>query len=436
MHLIPPEILLQIFDYLDGPAPSEMRLHDQPSLELLAARPGWSGTPLKATSLVSRSWRCLALPYLFRHVLWRHDPSGSSYPHPRPLLRFLTQNCLAHHVVTVTMVVGVCDPDPASSDYRFTPPWLWPDHGWVWDRLFSVIDPLRFTILAQPTNLAVLLSRMLFLDYGWPFDMPYHILSLARTNRQIPARGGFDNSPESAPSRARVPVPPAASTLPIRATPSTVETRPPVHCPLFTIRPWTSLLLNEGSSAKVYRVYEFFMRRPPSVLGALLGCEEYPNSTSLIPQTIVDFNYIAVFPLSSHITVLVENLPRIRRLFVQLSPKPGSGILENTDEMKYIDPADLWMERDMSYRNLMNHLTFTNDLHINWGLLQVFESGDTADKEVWEMAVQYLDRDGVQDWRAMREGVFVKLLDDGESSAWTDEVNGHVGGFASTSNVT
>jgi hypothetical protein len=43
----------------------------------------------------------------------------------------------------------------------------------------------------------------------------------------------------------------------------------------------------------------------------------------------------------------------------------------------------------------------------NWRYLQVFESGDAADRESWDMAVEYV-RHFSAEWKVEREGVFVK----------------------------
>ena len=43
----------------------------------------------------------------------------------------------------------------------------------------------------------------------------------------------------------------------------------------------------------------------------------------------------------------------------------------------------------------------------NWRYLQVFESGDAADRESWDMAVEYVRHFGAE-WKVEREGVFVK----------------------------
>ncbi len=84
------------------------------------------------------------------------------------------------------------------------------------------------------------------------------------------------------------------------------------HATCSKMRPWTALLLNEGSSTRVYQTYEFFHKRPPSILGALLGSEEFPNDIPLLPLTIKSLGYVAIFPLSSHFSTLVRFLPPYR----------------------------------------------------------------------------------------------------------------------------
>ncbi|KAI1362586.1 hypothetical protein F5Y08DRAFT_271059 [Xylaria arbuscula] len=416
MDLIPTEILLQIFEYLDTPAPSEAYLHDEPSLDLLTNQPGHLRSPLKAASLVSRSWRSILLPRLFSHVLWKPDVySLSAFTlNPIPLLRFLAENDLAHRVISFTLVVDFHD--PAAIDHQVAPQIRTTDLEWLWDQLFSVIDPLRFTICSRPTTLAALLSCMLYLNDAWFFDIPYHILSLSRSSRQGKAKSDRTSSSLSADTRTTHAISSRQITPSPLVTPATssvsrchaTSSRQPAPCPLFTIRPWTSLLLNEGSSTKVYRVYEFYLRRPPSILGALLGCEEFPNNVPLFPDTIVDFSYVAIFPLASHFQILLEHLPRIDRLFVQLQAKPESGILENGDEMRHIDPNDLWLERDTSYTVLMRELILSNNPRDNWRMLRVFESGDFIDSEAWELVTQIFDRRETEEWEVERPGVFIR----------------------------
>ncbi|GAP84695.2 putative F-box domain-containing protein [Rosellinia necatrix] len=449
MDLIPSEILLHIFGYIDGPAPSDSGLHDQPRIESLTMRPGWLEPPLKAASLVSRSWRCLVLSRLFTRILWKPDVftlTGFTFD-PIPLLRFLVDNRLERGVVTFTMIVDFFD--PANMDYQFASQIRTTDLEWLWDQLFSVIDPLRFTILARPTTLATLLSRRSYFDDGWPFNTPYHILSLARVTRQAMAKDSsghiqrptgsqiqLENSEDSA-SMGSGPITPTAP------APSSASRRPATYlplrlgiasrCPLLTIRPWTSLLLNEGSSAKVYYECLPFLCRLPSILSILLGCERYPSTAPLIPQTVVDFNYIAIFPRPSHFEILLQYLPRINRLFVQLAPKPENGILENTNEMEHINPAEMWKELNTSYNFLMRKLTTVPNPRANWSFLRVFESGDAVGAGAWGAVIQILENSSIREWKVERQGVLVRHLGSDELSDGSSEVNDDVGNFSNAS---
>ncbi|KAI5856203.1 hypothetical protein GGS23DRAFT_589184 [Durotheca rogersii] len=439
MDRVPPELLLHVFQFLDTRAPSQERLHEQPNNDMLDI-PSIVIRTLKTVSLVRKSWRILVLPILFRHILWRPKISSLSAftLNPIPLLRFLEDHQLDRAVATFTMVVDFVDKE--ANARRMTPEIRSVDLEWLWDQLFGVIDPLRFTIIAPPTTLAAFMSRMLFLDDAWSFSIPYHILSLARAIRGDCHEGPLDGLGEASPPNPQIPPPDttrASQSTALAAASSTslaTRLRRPPACHLFTIRPWTSILLNEGSSTRVYRTYEFFHRRPPSMLGALLGCEEYPNDVPLIPPTIVDFNYIAIFPLSSHVDVLLQHLPRLRRLFIQLTPRPGNQILQDGDEMRHIDLADMWMERDNVYNALVEEILFAGAAPAlailphgsrNWATLRVFECGDVADRSAWDQATEIIEESGVKGWKVGREGVLVNVGDKGDFPIVDREIDGH-----------
>lgn len=131
--------------------------------------------------------------------------------------------------------------------------------------------------------------------------------------------------------------------------------------------------------------------------------------------------------------MLLEHLPRIDRLFVQLQARPESGILENGDDMRHIDPNDLWLERDTSYTVLMRELILSNNPRANWCLLRVFESGDFIDSEAWELITQIFERSETQEWEVERPGVFTRHVDNGNVTR-SDEINDYVGESANTSN--
>lgn len=367
IHALPTEMLSHIFSFLDSPAPSDERLHDQPHAHMLK-EPDLSSQNLKNLSLVSKQWRATVLPLLFRNAIWYLDQSDlslvdleqSSGPHSMiPLLSFVRDNNLTSYVKTLTLVVvkstrvrstgggGIeinrsgdseTSPDPfgplnragRERDMVFNQ-----DTNWLWNLIFDLLDPLRFTIIASPRTLASLLARMLFLGDAWSFYQSHHVLSLSRSQTKVASPDKEfevgDTNEEEEESTSHAPASAAQSSL-SSSIPLPAKRIP---CDLFTIRPWKALLLNEGSSTRVYKTYEYYHRRPPSMLGALLGAEEFPNDEPLIPSTIRDLSYVGIFPLSTHFNTLVQNLPRVDRLFVQLVPR--NNLLKDKKEMEHLD---------------------------------------------------------------------------------------------------
>ncbi|KUI72787.1 hypothetical protein VM1G_08646 [Cytospora mali] len=451
---LPTEMLSHIFGFLDTPSPSDLRLHDQPHAHMLK-NPDISSQNLKNLSLVNHQWRAIVLPLLFRHVVWyldrfdlmqieqfKSDPDADADADATPLRSFVQANNLTPYINTLTLVVVKSTRGRAAnggSHYAYSPDPLGgpvtraggerdvvfnEDSNWLWDLIFAVIDPLRFTLIASPRMLASLLARMLFLGDEWSFNQSHHLLSLSRVSRKTTSHANTqpEPQPEPQPEAEAVRTSASPSTSTPASTPSSSGPSRRVPCALFTIRPWDALLLNEGSSTGVYKTYEYFHKRPPSMLGALLGAEEFPNNDPLITPSIRDLSYVGIFPLSTHFNTLVQNLPRIDRLFVQLVPR--NDILKDKREMEHLDmdtlTSDLWAERNTSYGKIMPKLFDSSSSAGNWRYLQVFESGDAADRESWEMAVEYV-RQFSAEWRVEREGVFVKRQPGDEDKSFNEE---------------
>lgn len=410
--------------------------------------------PLKVVSAVSKRWRVIALPFLFRHVSWTFDrwdivftntadrgPEGSATP--LDMLSFIERNKLGHYVESLTMCVSdrmygkhrLSGAAGSSRDEDIpelvslsvaelreaaggTAKWsrhdsATEDSNWLWERIFDVMDPTRLTIIALPRMLASLLSRMLYKGDTWRFKDQYHILSLERAQKS-PHSGVTERDAKK--DTLNAPEQGSQSCEPSKTSSRCSHQQKRVQTKLFTIRPWTSVLLNEGSSTQVYKQYEFFHMRPPSILGSLLGCEEFPNDEPLIPRTVRSLSYVAIFPLSSHFNSLVRHLPPLDRIFVQLVPR--NDILEDPDEMRNIQMGDLWMERNTCYGLIMRELFADPDTDSDdddsdagrpngWKELSVFESGDAADREAWEMACTYVRMSGAP-WSVVGDGVLVR----------------------------
>ncbi len=108
--------------------------------------------------------------------------------------------------------------------------------------------------------------------------------------------------------------------------------------------------------------------------------------------------------MASHFASLTTNCPRLNRLYVQLVPR--NEILQNASKMAQIEAEDLWMERNSCYALLMREL-FSAPPVKNYKYLEVFESGDAADKDAWDMAVEYVKRAAIG-WKVAGDGVFVR----------------------------
>ena len=112
--------------------------------------------------------------------------------------------------------------------------------------------------------------------------------------------------------------------------------------------------------------------------------------------------YIAIFPITAQFEYLAQGLPRLDHLYCQLVPRNDA--LEDEELMKKIDVDDLWMERNNCYAQLMREM-FNNPPEGNYRYLKTFESGDAADTDAWQMAVEFVKRAG-GGWKITGDGVF------------------------------
>ncbi|KAI6604464.1 hypothetical protein ACKVV1_005749 [Pyricularia oryzae] len=428
---LPNELLSHTLRFLDSPPLSEGRLQDVTPPD--AEQDQVESRALKTCSLVNRRWRAAVLPLLFRHVQWRIardallglEDDGDLVASV-PTLEFIRSHNLQYHVRTFSMLVedNVASADAAESSQEQprgsssdSAEWTTynQDYNWLWDAVFELVNPLRFTIITSPRMLALLFARSIYVGDSWSFGPQLHILSLSRESSQSKPGPSSESTAVSSGSTHPAPGPMSAPYPSI--SPKTILKHIP--CTLFTARPWTKLLLNEGLSVRVYTSYEFFLKRPPSILGALLGCERYPNDQPLLPQSVTDLSYVAGFPLSTHVGTLVRNVPVLDRLFVQLVPREDRyDVLGDSTLMRNVDPADLWTERNSAYQLIIGAI-LGGQWGENWNSLRVFESGDSADREAWELATQYVEMSGT-DWRVAGDGIFVKR-DRGEEDEDGDE---------------
>ena len=184
------------------------------------------------------------------------------------MLRFLRKNEIASNVESLTLVFAITE-----GQRHFSIKQLPPGRAdSLFRSLFETINPFRLTILAPPEILSALTSCSLDRPFFDHYHMPFQILSLTH--------------PRSSHS-AHIAEPNAT---------------------LFSIRPWSGILLNEGSFLRAYSVcgFPFTGNIPPSILPDLVSVNRKTRAC-VLPSDIRDFSYIAIFPFSFHF-VLLEKL--------------------------------------------------------------------------------------------------------------------------------
>lgn len=110
---------------------------------------------------------------------------------------------------------------------------------------------------------------------------------------------------------------------------------------------------------------------------------------------------------------MAERLPRLDHLYCQLVPR--NNILQDLESVRNVEIEDLWMERNNCYAVLLREM-FNNPPEANYRYLKSFESGDAADTDAWEMAVEFVKRAGGA-WKITGDGVFERDPVSEESSS-------------------
>jgi hypothetical protein len=386
IHSLPQELLDHIFIHLDGPAPSSLSLRLDPSFDLTKS----DTANLKSVSLVCHSWRASVIPILFRHSRLviedplTHSPAAWNEDMHAPF-GFINQNDLKPAIQTFTLCISTKRKFLDDTSLQVSE---------FWGKVFDFIDPLELTIVVSPEVMGGLTGCRVCEEHAWTFDMPYHLLQLKRLAQRESVATNVATS-----SRALQDTQIPSAAVPLRSS------------SLFESRPWTTLLINESSFMKAFTTYEFFHKSPPSILEDLVGSQT-EMVHALIPPTVRDMSYIAVFPISTHFEKLTRNLPLLDRFYVQCVPR--SNVLTDPVQMQHLEPRDLWLERNSCYALVMRELFNVPQIG-NFQYLTEFESGDSADEDAWQMAVEYVKRSR-RGWRVDRRGVFVKDAPTGDRS--------------------
>lgn len=301
---LPNELLGHVLTFLDSNRPSENSFVEHPASSWTICQEH----PLKNFSTLSHRLRSLTLPLLFRHV--RLDPY-----HLSPFLAFIRQTQLTDSVISIVAhLQGPCN--------HIHPAW--------WCRLLNEIPATCFTIACAPHIFAEIAKINMNMNDIWAFNIQYQYLELHQTLETAHQRISYNSMPS-----------------------------------LFVARPWHILRVNEGSSLSAYSSYEYFLKKPPSImadlqfqlaslpptsLGGNLDIDRMPlHPTQQLLEGLVEFSFIAIFPFYNHVDDIlkcIRRMKRLKKLFMKLGPEPSSTILE--DEIKaanyHIDLNDPWTE--------------------------------------------------------------------------------------------
>ena len=314
---LPLELQMRIVEFLDTESPSSKNLHQEPSAHLTKS----TTRALKNLSAASKRLRSAAIQTLFKFAALTFPPQEASCRQELgDLVHFFRENGVRIASVTVRFSFTHSSPDVL----------MFPDDTLlrICSTVVNVLNPETF-ILVFPSVLRSCLVPLRnlnrsFRDDGWAFDMPLHVLRLKSPSQsQACGRDGtlWDNS-------------------------------------------WSCVSLNEGSSLKVYSTYEYFLKDTPSLFHfeyLWKYCIRQPWSV-----TVQKFDYIAIFPLPSHISRVLGGLRflhNLRTFTTRLKPhEADSWILTDPDRVGKCQLADLWMEFEACYSLIVDFVEEMGEL--------------------------------------------------------------------------
>jgi hypothetical protein len=457
MQALPNELLAQIASHLDSQPPSITKFNHEPSADLAYSYTDINTKPLKSLSLVSWRWRKVVLPILFRFTrialdmepqwvpmdarlvdsmqlqlssLSNHEfmlytklrskfkattgeafapamddvfiqlcriqegdeflkttPSKVWLPHLsrdfNNFSRFATENKLKHHIKSVVLHTD------KEYDLRHVSTAQGPlarEVTDIWNKIFAVLEPARVVVAAPPKAMAALLDSHVGTNDMWAFEMKMHYIELLRD--QLPIE---NNQQEHRTNDA----------------------------PLIQRRSWNHLGYNEGSSITAYSTYEFHLKIAPRILFLVLSrlCEN-----PALCRDLTSFSFVAVFPLSSTVSSIVETvygIPSIKKVTLQLAPGPENDLLSNGSKRRKAQSSDFWSEWRAGYRALTNMEIFYDQSKGEEQAVKEIVSKDCYSKqlavEVAEVMGHYLETTSTT-WKSGGVGRWIKVTSEEEGN--------------------
>lgn len=312
---LPLEIMHLIILHLDQVEPPSTRyIHQVPSLSSLDSE----NQPLKSLSQTCHSMRTLTLTRLFSFskVYPKVSPALQIWSDqtilPRPdditdYLDFIALHQLQMHIKSVVLYIPTQDSFPRCGGGFI---------GGLFLMIVEAINPEILTIMIPPVALSNLIPTALDMSDAWAFEMPLQVFHLTQPPRCAGPR----------------PLPPLQS----------------LH--MLRVRPWNTFVINEGSSAKAYKTYEYYHKCTPSALQG--GYFSNALRSTLTTSYLKTFEYIAVFPLPSHVSQVIyfiQSLTSLETLRTQIGPNSKSEIWSDNGVIGQSSPHDLWMDYETNY---------------------------------------------------------------------------------------
>lgn len=391
LHALPNELLIQIASQLDIEAPSVARFAHEPSSELTSSK----STPLKDLSQVSRRWREIVIPILFRYTRVLLETTQQWVPLDARLIESMQGqlSTLSNHEFMIytkmrsklksssafafdqsfdDILINLCRIQEDDEFLKAFPSKLWLPH--------LSKDFTEFCRIVSRYKLKQHIKSVVVHT-----DIEYRLHHVSTANAPL-ARAVAEMWTQIfsclEPTRVVVAAPPAtlAGLLDTQMlssdtwafdmkmhyielaqpSPSCLEHMSsscrPWNTALIHRRPWSHLGYNEGSSISAYSTYEYHLKQSPKMLYLILmrlakEVEACCNITS--------FSFTGVFPFATNVTSIIRALhriPTLRNVTFRLAPGPENNLLSQPDRLGRAQSGDFWLEWTESYKVIASYL--------------------------------------------------------------------------------
>ncbi|CBX96677.1 hypothetical protein LEMA_P109420.1 [Plenodomus lingam JN3] len=391
MDSLPNEILIQVASHLDINPPSISKFRHEPTPQLTIS----DAIPLKCLSQVSRRWRKIVLPILFRYCRIGLDPEPQWVPvdarlvdsmqgqltrlsnhefmiYTRMRSKFKSSSASAYEENFDDLLINLCRIQDGDEFLKSAPRILWLPHlpksfagfeRFVQQHMLKyhikgvVVHTNQEYVLRHVSTSDAPLSRAVNEIWSQVFSLleparlvvaapPSALATLLDTQIECSNPWTFAMKTHYIELRQPDPTPLEHMTTKCR----------PWDSALIHKRPWYHLGYNEGSSIAANGLYDSNVQQSPNMLCLTLvrlARETQPCCA------ITSVEFTGVFPFAINITKVLHALHRIPTLkkgSIQIAPGPENDLLSNRRRMYRAQTTDLWLEWRESYKMVTSYL--------------------------------------------------------------------------------